>query len=240
MAVILIFTCLVTPYRIALIEVDKPGWMWLNYFIDFSFFVDMIFIFNSAYYDEEFNEIQDRKVIAKLYLKGWFTIDLFAILPFDLMFGGGGLNQIVRITRISKMYKLVKLTRLVRILKIFKESNKMFKYMENYLNIGVGFQRLLGFVLSFFMIIHIVSCLWIMTVQFNESSEGTWMEGDIFEMNPPEKYLTSIYFTVTTITTVGYGDVTISTKFEKIFCIITMLTGVIAFSFASGSLASIL
>ena len=176
-----------------------------------------------------------------MYLKGWFTIDLFAIIPFDLFFGGNGLNQMVRITRISKMYKLVKLTRLVRILKIFKESNKMFKYMENYLNIGVGFQRLLGFILSFFMIIHIVACLWIMTVQFNDNAgEGTWMEGDIMEMDPPEKYLTSIYFTVTTITTVGYGDVSITTKMEKIFCIIIMLTGVIAFSFASGSLASIL
>ena len=138
------------------------------------------------------------------------------------------------------MYKLVKLTRLVRILKIFKESNKMFKYMENYLNIGVGFQRLLGFILSFFMIIHIVACLWIMTVQFYESAEGTWMEGDIVEMPPGEKYLTSMYFTVTTITTVGYGDVTISTKLEKVFCIVTMLTGVTTFSFASGSLASIL
>ena len=62
------------------------------------------------------------------------------------------------------MYKLVKITRLLKILKIFKESNKMFKYMENYLNIGVGFQRLLGFMLSFFMIIHIVACLWILTV----------------------------------------------------------------------------
>ena len=66
------------------------------------------------------------------------------------------------------------------------------------------------------------------------------MEGQIYEMPAPEKYLTSIYFTVTTITTVGYGDVSISTKLEKIFCIVTMLTGVIAFSFASGSLASIL
>ena len=56
-AVILIFTCLVTPYRISLIEKDSTAWKWLNYFIDFSFFVDMIFIFNSAYYDEEFNEI---------------------------------------------------------------------------------------------------------------------------------------------------------------------------------------
>ena len=66
------------------------------------------------------------------------------------------------------------------------------------------------------------------------------MEGDIILLPISEQYLTSIYFTVTTITTVGYGDVSISTKMEKIFCILTMLIGVIAFSFASGSLASIL
>ena len=79
-----------------------------------------------------------------------------------------------------------------------------------------------------------------MTAQFYPEAEGTWMEGDIFLMPNGEKYLTSIYFTVTTITTVGYGDVSISTKTEKIFCILSMLVGVISFSFASGSLASIL
>lgn len=51
-------------------------------------------------------------------------------------------------------------------------------------------------------------------------------------------YLTSFYFTVTTITTVGYGDISGATKSEKIFCILIMVIGVIAFSFASGSLAS--
>lgn len=59
-------------------------------------------------------------------------------------------------------------------------------------------------------------------------------------MPPGEKYLTSIYFAVTTITTVGYGDISITTQTEKIFCIFAMLVGVISFSFASGSLASIL
>lgn len=53
-------------------------------------------------------------------------------------------------------------------------------------------------------------------------------------------YLTSIYFTVTTITTVGYGDISGGTKLEKIFCIFTMVIGVVAFSFASGTLSSIL
>ena len=53
-------------------------------------------------------------------------------------------------------------------------------------------------------------------------------------------YLTSIYFTVTTITTVGYGDISGTNKTERIFCIFIMVAGVIAFSFASGSLASII
>lgn len=53
-------------------------------------------------------------------------------------------------------------------------------------------------------------------------------------------YLTSFYFTVTTITTVGYGDISGGSSAEKVFCIIIMVVGVISFSFASGSLASIM
>jgi uncharacterized membrane protein (UPF0182 family) len=60
------------------------------------------------------------------------------------------------------------------------------------------------------------------------------------EMSASEQYLTSFYFTITTITTVGYGDISINTPLEKIFCIIIMIIGVLAFTFASGSLASIL
>ena len=55
-----------------------------------------------------------------------------------------------------------------------------------------------------------------------------------------QAYLVAFYFTVTTVTTVGYGDVSITTPYEMVFCILTMLVGVVAFSFGSGSLASIL
>ena len=53
-------------------------------------------------------------------------------------------------------------------------------------------------------------------------------------------YIVSFYFTVTTITTVGYGDIKGHTTIERVFCTITMILGVVSFSFASGSLASIL
>lgn len=51
--------------------------------------------------------------------------------------------------------------------------------------------------------------------------------------------MTSFYFTITTITTVGYGDISGGTSAEKIGAILLMLLGVISFSFASASLASI-
>ena len=49
-----------------------------------------------------------------------------------------------------------------------------------------------------------------------------------------------MYFTVTTILTVGYGDIRAYSNEEKLFCIFLMLIGVLSFSFATGSLSSII
>jgi len=53
-------------------------------------------------------------------------------------------------------------------------------------------------------------------------------------------YVTAFYFTVTTLVTVGYGDITAYSFEEKIFAIFLMLLGVVSFSFATGSIASII
>ena len=45
---------------------------------------------------------------------------------------------------------------------------------------------------------------------------------------------------MTTITTVGYGDISANNNLERVFGTLIMLIGVLCFSFASGSLASIL
>jgi hypothetical protein len=45
---------------------------------------------------------------------------------------------------------------------------------------------------------------------------------------------------VTTITTVGYGDVRATNTGERMICILIMIIGVIAFSFTTGALSQIL
>lgn len=98
-----------------------------NDIIDFFFLIDILFSFNTALIDEDFESIEDRKTITLIYLKGWFIVDIMAILPFELLFGGSGMNDVVRLARIGRLYKLIKLTKLIRVFKIVKDSSKFLK-----------------------------------------------------------------------------------------------------------------
>jgi voltage-gated potassium channel len=53
-------------------------------------------------------------------------------------------------------------------------------------------------------------------------------------------YISSLYFCITTLTTVGYGDVTPGNNVERLFVIGMMLFGVGVYGFAIGSVASLL
>ena len=55
-----------------------------------------------------------------------------------------------------------------------------------------------------------------------------------------ELFINSVYFTVTTIVTVGYGDIGPVNVSEKIMCILLMIIGVISFSLGTGALSSII
>lgn len=85
---ILLFTCLVTPARLAFAEEDTLTWEIINQFQNVMFLIDMVIIFLSAYYDDNMRIVTNRKIIAIQYLKGWFLIDLLAIFPTDVFLQG--------------------------------------------------------------------------------------------------------------------------------------------------------
>ena len=66
--------------------------------------------------------------------------------------------------------------------------------------------------------------------------------GFLFYVSEPEvkSYTDGLWWALVTITTVGYGDIGATNNYERVFCCVVMIIGVIAFSFANGSLASII
>lgn len=77
------FTAVVSPYRIAFVEIDSYGWSIVETMIDCIFGCDLILNFFFAYYNQEEEIIDKRSKIAMDYVQGWFFIDLFTILPIS-------------------------------------------------------------------------------------------------------------------------------------------------------------
>jgi hypothetical protein len=123
MVLILIVSCLSTPVNIAFPPKRSSETIWnvYNTTVDLLFLLEMFVVFNTALYDEYFQFIDKRKTIACKYLKGWFTVDLLAIFPFETILNASNLNGLVRLAKIGRLYKLVKLTRLLRVFKIIKD-----------------------------------------------------------------------------------------------------------------------
>ena len=85
MTLILLITCLLTPLTIAFTYSEDSVVSIVILAIDGFFIIDILVIFNSAFYDDDTDLIDERKKIARNYLHGWFTIDILAIFPFDVI-----------------------------------------------------------------------------------------------------------------------------------------------------------
>jgi hypothetical protein len=113
--------------------------------------------------------------------------------------------------------------------------------MLKFLKIGIGLERLLSILISFMLIQHVTACIWVFIGRYNDESKENWIFANEFEdFDDYDLYVSALYFTVTTIVTVGYGDIAAHNSHEKWFCIFLMLIGVMSFSFTTGALSSVI
>lgn len=120
------------------------------------------------------------------------------------------------------------------------DRNKMIWYFNKIFKISVAAEWLFFFAFIALLLMHICTCFWILMAKVEDSPDNWIWWANLQDASEIELYVASFYFVVTTIATVGYGDVTPKTVSEWIFCIIIMLLGVTGFSFATGSLSSLM
>lgn len=248
MTLCLLFTSIFRPYQVAFDKeaIYLPGWSAVNIICELMFMADMLVVFNTAYYESEFKLVKDRKSIAKHYLQDQFLTDFTALLPLDYMLiffhPEWDLNKVI----LLRLYKMVRVTRLFKVYYKLTDLTKQSAFRD-LLKMDLPIIRLSFFLLLFFLMCHYTACLWVIIAQiyrqeFKEEAY-TWLD-DFESYNNPEDryqlYFVSIYWTITTITTVGYGDISATNLGERLFCSLVMFLGVISFSFANGSLSQIL
>ena len=167
---VLILVCAITPLNLAF-EANADPTLKRTLFetwIDVSFMIDIVIIFNTAYYDDKYKFICDKKVIARDYLTSWFCIDLISCIPLQLL-TFTSFNNLFKFARLSKLYRMVKIARLARLLKMLKTKSRIVRYIQIVFRADFGWDRLLFATFMFILLCHIASCSWIIVAHYEES-----------------------------------------------------------------------
>ena len=94
-----------------------------------------------------------------------------------------------------------------------------------------------------YIVMHIIACAWIYVGE--RPVWGSWLRNDNFNISQSYHdattvYITSIYWVVTTLTTVGYGDIYGTTEEEFIFTMVVEFIGILVFSIIMSTVNSFL
>ncbi|KAK9504395.1 hypothetical protein O3M35_010735 [Rhynocoris fuscipes] len=205
-----------------------------------SMLADIILNFRTTYVNRKGEVVSKSSSIAINYLKGWFVVDLLAAIPFDLLYAfdvysGEDAGQ-------GKIH-LLKLTRLLRLARLLQKMDRYAQYSAMILTL---------LMLSFTLVAHWLACLWYVIAEKERARyDSEWDLGwihtlaerlkvDIDNVSRSESYITALYFTCSSLTSVGFGNVSANTSPEKIFSIITMLIGALMHAVVFGNVTAII
>ena len=210
--------------------------------IDFIYLVDFFIHFFVGFYNNE--DVLQTNLLDIIInnLEGWFIIDLMGVIPFKTLFTiydtkCQDISFLSSYKYQNQFYYLFICFRLMKTLRL--SNNKFLQHCDEILDKYEHYNNHLGFYLGFVIFcltIHIVTCILIF---IGKNDYPSWIINFNFaEYDFPNLYFIGIYYIITTVTTVGYGDLTCVTPKEKVFGILVEIVGIIGYSWVVSSISN--
>ncbi|XP_032670630.1 potassium voltage-gated channel subfamily H member 2 isoform X9 [Odontomachus brunneus] len=256
---LVMYTAIFTPYVAAFVLSD-PDYnsrknkkysddpiVIIDFIVDVTFIIDIIINFRTTFVNSNDEVVSHPGKIAVHYLKGWFIIDLVAAIPFDLLLVGSDTDELgLDKDETTTLIGLLKTARLLRLVRVARKIDRYSEY---------GAAVLLLLMATFALIAHWMACIWYAIGNAERptlKSKVGWLDilaNDTHQFyfhnntggpSIKSRYITALYFTFSSLTSVGFGNVAPNTDAEKIFTIIVMLIGSLMYASIFGNVSAII
>lgn len=172
--------------------------------------ISSLFFADFLYHLNEKKKMSRTQIIESNFFhdKIMFIVDVFSFIPFDVLAIIFGDHQ---------LFTIFRLLRLIRIIKIFY-------LIENITIVPVLF-RIQAISIFFLTVVNWIACGWIV------------IYARPIEYDVTTYYIRSFYWALTTLTTIGYGDITPKDNIGMLFTCVVMIIGVGMYGIVIGNIS---
>ncbi|KZV21391.1 K+ channel family protein, partial [Dorcoceras hygrometricum] len=213
---LVIYSAWISPFDFAFLSYKRDAHLVFDNIVNGFFAVDIVLTFFVAYLDSQsYLLVDDPHKIAARYLSTWFVFDVCSTVPFQYLSAlftdhNGGLG-----------YKLLSMLRLWRLRRV----SSMFARLEKDIRFNYFWTRCTKLISVTLFAVHCAGCFnYVIAHRYHDPSR-TWI-GAVFpnfkQMSHWDRYVISLYWSIVTLTTTGYGDLHAENTEEMLFSIFFM------------------
>ena len=241
MILTIIYQALVVPYMLAFSLDDTMPLVGADFACTVLYIVDVFISCNTAYFKHGLL-VTNRLQILFRYMRTWLLWDILSTFPYDWLLKSPFDTTSQRskpAPSLIRMAKIARLLRALRLIRLAKMRTHLLRVQQKLMSSKLAFLFTSVYLLvTTTGLAHWIACgfYYLSTV---ETGTSNWVfEKGMQDCSVFDLYIAALYWTITTLTTTGYGDIVPVNVSEKLYGICIMILSAAIFSVVVGKIGS--
>ncbi|XP_044496295.1 potassium channel KAT1-like isoform X2 [Mangifera indica] len=233
LVVLVLYSAWICPFEFAFLTYKKDALLIFDNIVNGFFAIDIILTFFVAYLDgQSYLLVDNPKKIAIRYISTWFIFDVCSTTPFQslsFLFTNHTSELGLRFLSMLRLWRL-------------RRVSSLFARLEKDIRFNYFWTRCTKLIAVTLFAVHCAGCFNYLIADRYPDPKKTW----IGAVNPNFKdeslwnrYITAMYWSITTLTTTGYGDLHAENPREMLFDIFYMLFNLGLTSYLIGNMTNL-